>query len=104
MIEAAAAGRAILVTRLNGVEEYLRDGENGIFIERNVQSIAAGIERLIALGPEGRNRLGEAAQRAVRQYTQEAFASNWDEVIKEQLRGQTNVLSRSREEAEHAAI
>lgn len=104
VIEAAAAGRAILVTRLNGVEEYLRDGENGIFIERNVQSIAAGIERLIALGPEGRNRLGEAAQRAVRQYTQEAFASNWDEVIKEQLRGQTNVLSRSREEAEHAAI
>jgi hypothetical protein len=45
-----------------------------------------------------------AAQRAVRQYTQEAFASNWDEVIKEQLRRQTGILNRSCEEAEHAAI
>ena len=62
VIEAAAAGRAILVTRLNGVEEYLIDGENAIFIERTPSSIAAGIEHLVAIQSEGRRRLGFAAR------------------------------------------
>jgi glycosyltransferase involved in cell wall biosynthesis len=104
VIEAAAAGRAILVTRLNGVEEYLRDGENAIFIERNAPSLAAGIERLVAMGSEGRRQLGEAAQHAARQYTQEAFAAGWDALIEEQLRNKASRHTQPSDETEHAAI
>ena len=96
-IESAAAGRLYWCPRLNGVEDYLIDGENGIFIERIHQSISAAIEHLVAIGPQGRHRLGEAAQRAAQQYTQEAFVANWDELIKGQLRGNETVLSRSSE-------
>jgi glycosyltransferase involved in cell wall biosynthesis len=104
VIEAAAAGRAILVTRLNGVEEYLIDDESGIFIERNSRSIAAGIERLVAIGPEGRHQLGKAAQCAAQQYTQEAFVAGWDELIEEHLFGRVRTVNRSPEKAEHVAI
>ncbi len=84
-IESAAAGLPLLVPRLNGVEDYMIDGENGILIERTSESIAAAINRLLAIGPEGRKELGKAAQRAARPYSLEAFVANWDEFIKAQL-------------------
>ena len=45
-IEAAAAGLPLLVTRVNGVEEYLVDGQNGFFIERDLDDIARKISLL----------------------------------------------------------
>ena len=38
--EAAACGLPLLVTKVNGVEDLLRDGENGWFIERDAADIA----------------------------------------------------------------
>ena len=85
-IEAAAAGRAMLITRLNGVEDYIEDGRSGIYVERTPASISAAIHQLDQMGAEGRRRLGEAAQRAAREYTLEAFVARWDEFLTEQLR------------------
>jgi glycosyltransferase involved in cell wall biosynthesis len=84
-IESAAAGLPLLVPRLNGVEDYLIDGHNGILIERTSQSVAAAIQHLVAIGPSARKELGNAAQQAARQYSVENFVANWDEFIKAQL-------------------
>jgi glycosyltransferase involved in cell wall biosynthesis len=84
-IESAAAGLPLLVPRLNGVEDYLVDGENGILLERTCESITSAIKHLLAIGPRGRRELGKAAQDAARQYSVQAFVANWDEFIKMQL-------------------
>ncbi|MEJ7787917.1 MAG: glycosyltransferase family 4 protein [Solirubrobacteraceae bacterium] len=47
--EAAASGLALLVTRVSGVEDVLRDGSNGWFIERDASDIA---RRLTALASD----------------------------------------------------
>jgi glycosyltransferase involved in cell wall biosynthesis len=84
-IESAAAGLPLVVPRLNGVEDYLIDGENGILIQRTSQSIVAAIQQLIAIGSEGRRELGKAAQSAARKYSVEVFVANWDEFLQLQL-------------------
>ena len=84
-IEAAAAGCALLVTHLNGVEDYIVQRESGIFIERTPESIAVGILELEAMGMEGRKRLGEAAQKAAQAYTVETFVENWDRFLESEI-------------------
>ena len=86
-IESAAAGLPLLVPRLNGVEDYMIDGENGILLDRTSESIAAAIKHLVTIGPDGRKELGKAAQCAAHRYDLEAFVANWDEFIKAQLNG-----------------
>jgi glycosyltransferase involved in cell wall biosynthesis len=88
-LEAAAAGCALLVTHLNGVEDYIRGGESGIFVEREPESISSGILELDAMGVEGRRRLGGAAQRAAEAYTVESFVKNWDAFLESELRAQS---------------
>ncbi len=44
--EAAASGLALLVTRVNGVEDLLRDGVNGWFIDRDPVGIRGRLQQL----------------------------------------------------------
>jgi UDP-glucose:(heptosyl)LPS alpha-1,3-glucosyltransferase len=44
--EALACGLPILMTRVGGVSEYLRDGENGWFIDRNADDLADKFQAL----------------------------------------------------------
>ncbi|HEX7311869.1 MAG TPA: glycosyltransferase family 4 protein [Gaiellaceae bacterium] len=44
--EAAAAGLAIVVTRVNGVEELVGDDEAGFIVDRNAHAIGAALARL----------------------------------------------------------
>lgn len=85
VLEAAAAGCAILVTRLHGVEDYIGDGTSGIYVDRTARSIANGLRAMDAMGVDGRRKLGKAAQRAASRYSVEAFVANWDEFLAEQL-------------------
>ena len=48
IVEAFAAGVPVLATPVGGIPEMIHDGVNGLFIERNPQSIEKAIERLIA--------------------------------------------------------
>ena len=84
-LEAAAAACAMLVTRVNGVEDYVVDRVSGIFVDRTAESIASAIREIIDIGPEGRSAMGSAAQAAARKYSLEAFVSNWDSLLSEQL-------------------
>ncbi|MEM2514636.1 MAG: glycosyltransferase family 4 protein [Candidatus Bathyarchaeia archaeon] len=47
VLEAAATGLPLLVTRVNGVEDFVEHGVNGFFIERNPYSIADTIGSII---------------------------------------------------------
>ena len=76
-LEAAAAGLPLVVTRVNGVEEFLRDGENGLAIERDAGSIAQAIRRLAAMPHEQRRQMGARARETVMRYGRANFVSAW---------------------------
>src|SRR5690606_35585564 len=46
-LEAAAAGLPLVTTRVNGTEDFVVDGENGAFIERDPASIVAAVTPLV---------------------------------------------------------
>jgi glycosyltransferase involved in cell wall biosynthesis len=52
-LEAAAHGLPILGTSTNGLEDLIREGENGWFVERSGQSIAACLARIEQESPRG---------------------------------------------------
>jgi glycosyltransferase involved in cell wall biosynthesis len=79
-LQAAAAGLPLLVTRLYGVEEFMRDGETGWIVERTAESIAAAIAR----AAEDRERLramGLAARERVMRYSEAEFRKRWRALI-----------------------
>ena len=60
--EAAASGLPLLVTRVNGVEDLLRDGANGWFIDRDATSIRSFLRKLQS-DPERRAAMGREARK-----------------------------------------
>ena len=69
LIEAMACGLPVLGTRVNGIQEIIRDGENGLLCETNAAGIRTGLERLLG-DAELRRRLGWAG----REFVQAEFA------------------------------
>lgn len=71
--EAAAAGLPLLATRVSGVEDLLRHGANGFFIERDPADLGA---RLRELGADAvqRRALGKAARAS-------ALTHTWDRMV-----------------------
>jgi glycosyltransferase involved in cell wall biosynthesis len=68
VIEAMAAGAPVLATRVGGVPETVRDGENGLLVEGgDVAAMAAGLRKLLG-DPAGARRRAEQAAEDVRDY------------------------------------
>jgi glycosyltransferase involved in cell wall biosynthesis len=76
----AAAGLPLLVTRLYGVEEFMRDGETGWVIERTAESIAAAIVQAASDRPRLR-AMGLQARKQVEPYSETEFRRCWRELI-----------------------
>jgi glycosyltransferase involved in cell wall biosynthesis len=75
--EAAAAGLPLIVSSVYGVEEFLRDGVNGLVVERTVDGIFQGLDRFLALTPAERRALGAQACHDVQSNTISAFVDSW---------------------------
>jgi glycosyltransferase involved in cell wall biosynthesis len=82
-LEAAAAGLPLLVTPLNGVEEFLRDGENGLLMERSPLGVSASIARFAKMPAEARRTMGQRAQIDVKRYGLTEFVSGWSKLYAE---------------------
>jgi UDP-glucose:(heptosyl)LPS alpha-1,3-glucosyltransferase len=74
-IEAAAAGLAVLTTRINGTEDFIREGQNGLFVKSEPVDIAEKLQ-LVVRDRALRFRLAEAARRDSASLTPGAVARN----------------------------
>jgi glycosyltransferase involved in cell wall biosynthesis len=83
VFEAAAVGLPIIATPLNGVEELLRDGHNGLLIERTPDGILNGLRRFLALTPAAREQLGKCASQDARAFSPDRFVNEWRRVYSE---------------------
>jgi glycosyltransferase involved in cell wall biosynthesis len=78
-LEAAAAGLPLLITRLNGVEEFLQDGRNGIVLDRTADGIRTGLQSFLELNVQQRNLIGKFAHASVQKYSIDNFVAQWRE-------------------------
>lgn len=77
-LEAAAASLPLITTQLYGVEEFIRDDENGIVVERSPEGLNMGLKKFLALSRSDRLRMGANAQKDVQKYSPEAFMAAWE--------------------------
>lgn len=80
-LEAAASELPLVVTKVNGTEELVKHGENGLFIPRNGEAIAAALHLLLN-DRERRKRMGRAARASVKEYSWDVIAKRTREVYK----------------------
>lgn len=94
VLEAAAAGLPLIVADLSGVEEFLKDGVNGIlFAERSPEGIRQGLSRFLEMSAEERREMGARSLHAASCYSLERFVSTWRDIYQECRRlavGRTN--------------
>ena len=87
-IAASAASKPLLSTALNGVEDYLVDGWNGLLMVRTSNGIAAAIQRFLNLSPMDRQTMGEHARESMAPYSMANFSRRWHELYARIERGQ----------------
>lgn len=79
-LEAAACGVPIVTTPVGNMPELIRDGENGLFIARDIDDIAAKLRRLRD-DPQLRQRMGRAARASVEAWDWRHQASRYAEMF-----------------------
>jgi glycosyltransferase involved in cell wall biosynthesis len=75
--EAAAAGLPLIVTHLHGVEDFARNSENALIIDRTVTAVRTALDELLSLAFDRRQKMGRSAQDAVSDFTIARFAAAW---------------------------
>lgn len=78
VLEAMAAGKAVIATRAGGVPEFVEDGVQGILVPpRDPEAVAVALRRLLADAASA-ERMGAAGRRLVReQFTWEAISERY---------------------------
>jgi glycosyltransferase involved in cell wall biosynthesis len=89
MLEAMAAGRAVVASALPGIDEAITSGENGVLVSPGEASeLRAAVERLLA-DPAERARLGSAAQARAASYTMDAVGKRYRALLTSVLASRT---------------
>lgn len=85
-LEAAACGVPLVTTRVGNMPEFVRDGENGFFVQRGDGSLAEALVRLRD-DPALRQRMATAARTAALAWGWAARARAWSSMLHAALRG-----------------
>jgi glycosyltransferase involved in cell wall biosynthesis len=85
-IEALAAGKPVVATRVGGIPDVVRDGEDGFLVAPgDVEALAERLAQL-ATDPQLRERMGEAARARVRErYSVERLVDDVDRLYRSLL-------------------
>jgi UDP-glucose:(heptosyl)LPS alpha-1,3-glucosyltransferase len=75
-VEAMASGVPVLASRVGGIEDYLQDDENGLFIERDASDIAEKIDRVLS-DPDLRERFVINGLATAANYSWDAIAQQY---------------------------
>lgn len=82
LIEAMACGTPVVATKSPGTIEIIKDGENGVLVEHDAESISGAIAALLA-DPARREALGARAREGVTQYALPAVVARYDRLFQE---------------------
>jgi glycogen(starch) synthase len=87
VLEAMAAGTPLLATRVGGVPETVRDGENGLLVDGgSADALAAGLRAMLADPAGARERAGRAA-REVERFDWARLADAYDDCYRDAAGG-----------------
>jgi glycosyltransferase involved in cell wall biosynthesis len=93
LLEAMAAAKPVLVTRVGEAPHIVDDGVDALLVEpRDVDAMAMGLRRLID-EPGLRRRLGDAAiAKVVAMYTVERMTQSYEAIYEQMLQGRPSIL------------
>lgn len=74
ILEGWSAGKPVLITRNGGLTQFVSDGENGLVVDANPESVGEGLVRLLA-APESIRDMGNNGRATVR-----SAAFSWDTI------------------------
>ncbi len=81
IVEALAAGRAVVASRAGGISEIIEDGVSGIFVPPGDANAVADVVRRLLGDPEGRERIESAARLRAQTFSIEAFARRFESLV-----------------------
>ncbi|MCC6484202.1 MAG: glycosyltransferase family 4 protein [Armatimonadetes bacterium] len=84
-LEAMAAGKAVVATRVGGVPEVVLDGETGLVVPREDEKALAGAMSKLANDEPLRERMGAAGRERARLFSWDTITEQYLEVYQEAL-------------------
>jgi glycosyltransferase involved in cell wall biosynthesis len=94
-LEAQAAGRTVIATRVGGLPDLILDGHNGLLIEPDAGALRGAVERLI-LDPELRERLARQGLATVQEFGIERWRTRWEDLLRTFLPLERDVMDETR--------
>jgi glycosyltransferase involved in cell wall biosynthesis len=85
-LEAMAAGRAVIASRIGGLAEIIRDGENGLLFEQGDDRMLREKLTLVLSDQNLRQEIAENARRSAAAYDWARIGSRYGAIIKTALR------------------
>ena len=91
LLEAAAAGKARIATRVGGIPTVIESGYDGLLVPKNdIEQLAAGLDTLMSDAPL-RQRLGERARlRTAQEFSGAAYLQMFEELVTATLAASAN--------------
>ena len=82
LLEAAAAGKCRIATRVGGIPMIIEDGKDGLLVDKgNIDDLAAGLRALISDEQLRRRLAGEGQRRVARDFSEAAYLEHFEEMI-----------------------
>lgn len=80
-MEGLAFGAPLISTRVAGVSEYLKDGENGFFAEKTPEGLAEAMNRVLQLPEVELEKMKKSAERTAEDYSVEVYIDRISKLI-----------------------